>query len=98
MVIVHAFISVKEDSVQQFLAAVENCIVETRKEPGCHFYTLYSSHEKPSNFVLVEEWESKAALDNHFTLPHFKAFVEALENLLAEPLNVKVFEANELGS
>ena len=96
MVIVHAFISVKEDSVQKFFAAIENCVIETRKEPGCRFYTLYTSNENPLKFVLVEEWDSKAALDNHFTLPHFIALGENIEDLLAEPLDIKIFEANQL--
>ena len=96
MVIVHAFFTVKEGAAQAFESVVQKCAKETRKEPGCLYYTLYSSTENPLKFVLVEEWESISALENHFTLPHFIALGESVDSLLTEPLNIKKFQAQQL--
>ena len=96
MVIVHAFIEVKPGTEQAFVAAAEKCVAETRKEPGCRFYTLYNDNENPQKFVIVEEWDSKAALDEHMTLPHFITLGEAIKDILAAPPEIKIFEAKAL--
>jgi len=96
MVIVHAFIEVKEGMAQQFLDAAGKCVIETRKEPGCHFYTLYADAEDPLKFIFVEEWEDKAALDNHMTLPHFLELKKSLKDIVSGPGSAKVFEASKI--
>lgn len=96
MVVVHAFIEVKEGAAKDFLAVAEKCVTETRKEPGCQFYNLYSDTENAREFVFVEEWESQADLDEHTKLPHFLELVESVTDLLAVPLDIKVFEAKKL--
>jgi len=93
MVIVHAFIEVKEGMAQKFAEAAGKCVKETRKEPGCNFYTLYADVENPLKFTIVEEWESKAALDTHMTLPHFIQLGEDIKDLVAAPISAKVFNA-----
>ena len=97
MVIVHAFIEVKEGTVQKFLEAAGKCVAETRKEPGCRFYTLYADAENPLKFIIVEEWDDKASLDLHMTLPHFLELRENLKDIVVETGGgAKVFEATKL--
>jgi len=93
MVIVHAFVEVKDGMAQEFVNAAEKCVEATRKEPGNCFYTLYTDSFDPLKFVVVEEWESQSALDAHMQTPHFITFGGEIENLLAAPLEIKVFEA-----
>jgi len=96
MVIVHAHIEVKDGMAQKFAEAAGKCVTETRKEPGCRFYTLYTDNENPLKFIIVEEWDSKAALDNHMTLPHFLQLGEDIKDLIAGSPAAKIFEANAL--
>jgi len=93
MVIVHAFLEVKDGTTKDFLDAANKCVTETRKEPGCKFYTLYTNAEDPLKYVIVEEWESSAALDEHKTLPHYLELGKNLKDILASPPVVKVFDA-----
>ena len=37
----------------------------SRTEPGCLRFEVYHSSAEPRRFVLVEHWESAAALDAH---------------------------------
>jgi quinol monooxygenase YgiN len=37
----------------------------SRLEPGCARFEVYHSHENPSLFLLVEQWESQEHLDAH---------------------------------
>jgi quinol monooxygenase YgiN len=96
MIIVHAFVEVKDGTAQEFIAAAGKCVEATRKEAGNGFYTLYTDSSNPLKFVVVEEWESKPALDAHMQTPHFAEFGGEIENLLAAPLEIKVFEASAL--
>ena len=96
MIIVHAFIEVKDGAAQAFIEAADKCVEATRKEDGNIFYTLYTDSANPLKFVVVEEWESKPALDAHMQTPHFAEFGGAIENLLAAPLEIKVFEVSAL--
>ena len=96
MIIVHAFVAVKNGMAQEFIKAADKCVAATRKESGNHFYTLYAETSDPLKFVVVEEWESKPALDAHMQTPHFAKFGEEIHDLLAAPLEVKVFEASAL--
>ena len=94
MIIVHAFIEVKNGAVQDFEKAAEKCVEATRKEAGNEFYTFYTESTNPLKYVVVEEWESKSALDAHMQTPHFALFGKEIENLLAAPLDIKVYEAS----
>jgi len=94
MIIVHAFVEVKDGTTQEFIKAAAKCVEATRKESGNNFYTLYSESQNPLKLVVVEEWASQAALDAHMQTPHFIEFGAEIENLLAAPLDIKVYEAS----
>ena len=93
MIIVHAFVEVKDGAAQEFIAAAAPCVAATRQEAGNNFYTLYTESAHPLKFVVVEEWETQGHLDAHMQTAHFAAFGAAIEDLLAAPLDIKVFEA-----
>ena len=96
MIIVHAFIEVKDGAAQEFINAAGKCVEATRKEAGNVYYTLYTDSANPLEFVVVEEWESKPALDAHMQTPHFAEFGKKIEKLLARPTDIKVYEASAL--
>jgi len=96
MIIVHAHVEVKDGTAQEFISAAGKCVEATRTENGNNFYTLYTDAANPLKFVVVEEWETKPALDAHMQTPHFAEFGQAIEDLLAAPLDIKVFEASQL--
>ena len=58
-----------EEKLQQ---AIEEAVGPTRSEEGCINYDLHRSSEDPSEFLLYENWRSKADLDAHLELPHIK--------------------------
>ena len=96
MIIVHAFIKIKEGAIEEFKSAAEKCVSETNKERGCLFYNLYQDASNQLKFVIVEEWETKEALDLHLTLPHLTQFRDDIKGLVAAPTKVKIFKTQEL--
>ena len=93
MIVVHAHIEIKEGMAEELLKAVDKCVIATRKEIGNNFYTVSTDSFNPLKFIVVEEWESKPDLDAHMQTPHFANLGEEIKDLLAAPLDIKVYEA-----
>ena len=68
----------------EFLALISESAVVSRQEPGNVSYGWFESAETENLFMVVEEWESEAAMGAHQS-DHGKAFVQALLTLIVEP-------------
>jgi quinol monooxygenase YgiN len=58
-------------------------------EQGCLAYQPYLDPTDPNRIILLERWVNRAALDHHFTTPHFTAVAAKLEHKLAEPFQLE---------
>jgi (4S)-4-hydroxy-5-phosphonooxypentane-2,3-dione isomerase len=45
---------------------------ESRKEPGCLFYTVHQHMTDPRKFLVYEQYKDEAALEFHRNSPHFQ--------------------------
>ncbi len=79
----------KEEQVKQ---ALRKLIEPTRKEEGCLNYDLHQALDDQSVFLFYENWESKSLLDEHLQTPHLKAFMDEAEDLLAEPVDIRLWK------
>jgi quinol monooxygenase YgiN len=61
----------------------------SRAEAGCINYRLYEDTEIENDFVFVEEWESREALEQHFATSHVREFMQAIPATLVAPPDVK---------
>jgi quinol monooxygenase YgiN len=61
----------------------------SRLEPGCMSYRLYQDIDNENEFVFVEEWESDAALQQHFASSHVAEFLQAIRATIVAPPDVK---------
>jgi quinol monooxygenase YgiN len=53
-------------------------------EPGCLEFTLHVDRENPGVFIFYESWVDQAALDRHFSTPHFQALGATFDKILLE--------------
>ena len=83
----------RSDTAAAVKAIVLKLGQESRKEAGCIVYDVLEDMADPALFVLVEEWESVAALDAHGKTPHFHEAVASAVPLLAKPLEVSRLRA-----
>ena len=60
---------------------------QTHAEQGCIRYAVHRGADDPARLVLIERWESREALDAHFTQPYVAALAQQT-HLLAEPAQV----------
>jgi quinol monooxygenase YgiN len=78
-----------EDKVREELMAL---VGPTRSESGCINYDLHCSSEDKTLFMLYENWKSKQDLDDHLAKPHLKNIIGKAETLLAEPIEITLWE------
>ena len=79
-----AKIVAKKDCIEAVKAELFKLIPPTRKENGCIEYNLHQDNQDPSIFLFYETWESVAAIENHITTDHYKAYAKALDGILVE--------------
>ena len=64
----------------------------THQESGCLHYELIQNHDNSAEFVLLEEWEIQAVLDNHGDTPHIKTAEAKMESLIEKtPPDVRFY-------
>lgn len=79
----------KREELMRILAAQ---VAPTRAEPGCINYDFHCDQSDPNVFVFYENFVSKDALDEHLGKAHLKPLMDRLDELLAEPVNIRHLE------
>jgi quinol monooxygenase YgiN len=74
MISVLAKLPMKEDKIEEAIAAIKELAAEVAKEEGTVLYTLNRDPKNPCTLIFMERYKDKAALDAHSVTPHFKAF------------------------
>jgi quinol monooxygenase YgiN len=79
----------REAELEQAMRAV---VAPTHQEAGCVRYTVHRSVIDPSEFVTIESWTSKEAVDHHFATPHVQALLKKVPDLLIQPPDIMMYE------
>jgi quinol monooxygenase YgiN len=74
MISLIAKLPIKEDKMDEAVAAIRELVTEVAKEEGTMFYTLNRDSKNPNTLVFMERYRDKDALNVHSNTPHFKAF------------------------
>ena len=64
----------------QFLEEIKDLISVSKKEKGCLEYALYESVNSQQEFVMIENWESQEAIENHNNNNLLKKFAKNLNS------------------
>lgn len=81
----------KQGMRNDLMKAVSTCKVETRKEAGNKRYQLLAVPTEPLMFQLSEQWTTLDDLARHMDTPHLKTLLEAFDEMLDGPPELKVF-------
>ncbi len=65
----------------------------SRQEPGIARFDFLQQADDPTRFVLYEVYRDADAPARHRETPHYKAWVEKVPDMLAEP-RTRVFYSN----
>ena len=87
-----ARIKAREGMAEKVRGELMALLAPTRSEPGCINYVLHQAADDNGEFMFYENWTDKEALDKHLAMPYLKAFIARADELLAEPLDVTLWE------
>ena len=72
------------DQTEAFHALmIQNAKASLDNEPGCHQFDVCQNTDDPTKVFLYETYTDRAAFDDHLTSDHFKAFDEAVADMIA---------------
>jgi quinol monooxygenase YgiN len=94
--VVIAVLHAKPGSENQLMELIHKTADQSWKEEGVKYYAVHQVSEKPSSFLHVEVYKSKAAYYTHLETSHVKEIIAKVGDLVSEP--VLVIESNSLFS
>ena len=84
--ILTAVFDARPDAEEQLAGILARYVVMTRHEPGCRNVDLVISLTAPRRFLVIEKWESTAAVQAHLDSPLMTEMArEALPTLADQP-------------
>ena len=86
-----ASLKVKEDKLDEFLAACETCIQKTNKEKGCIFYNCHQDLSDPTHIMFIEQWETLEDLETHHNSQHVQDIFAVVDKCKAGEPNIMRF-------
>ena len=79
----------KDETREQLRRILADQVAPTRAEAGCVNYDFHVDAKDPNVFVFYENWKSRADLDTHLKTPHLQPLFGRLEQLLAQPVEMR---------
>ncbi len=85
MHIVHVFIHVRADKLEEFKKATETNATASIQEPGVARFDFLQQADDPTRFLLVEVYRTPEDAAKHKETAHYNRWKAAAEPLMAEP-------------
>ena len=85
MLIVHVFVHVKLESVDDFMAASRSNARQSLQEPGIARFDVLQQADDPTRFVLVEVYRDADAPVRHKETAHYAQWRDTVAEMMAEP-------------
>ena len=85
MFIVHVFVHVKPDRIEDFKQATLENARNSVLEPGIARFDVVQHLEDPTRFVLVEVYRTPEDPARHKETAHYQKWRDTVEDMMAEP-------------
>ena len=85
MLIVHVFVHVKPDQVEDFETATLENARNSISEPGIARFDVIRQHDDPTRFVLVEVYRTEKDPAGHKETAHYQKWRDTVAGMMAEP-------------
>jgi len=91
LIIYHVSISVKPEFVEAFATASADNAAGSVLEPGVARFDCIQDSSDPTEFMLIEVFKSKDAVQEHKKTAHYLKWAETVEKMMAKPRTKKTF-------
>jgi quinol monooxygenase YgiN len=85
MLVIHVFVHVKAESVEDFKAASVENASDSVKEPGIARFDVLQHSDDPTRFVLVEVYRTAEDPARHKETRHYQVWRDRVAGMMAEP-------------
>ena len=85
MFIVHVFVHVKSDRIEDFKSASIENARNSLEEPGIARFDVIQQLDDPSRFVLVEVYRTENDPARHKETPHYQIWRDSVEEMMLVP-------------
>jgi len=85
MLVVHVFVHVKPEYLEEFMRATIENARGSIEEPGIARFDVVQENDNPCKFVLVEIYRTPGDPARHKETAHYAHWRDAVENMMAEP-------------
>lgn len=96
MYIISRKFTCKPGAKEKLLVLVSRLIEPSRLEVGCINYSFYEDQFSPGVFLFYEEWQSREAIDAHFSKPYFVSFMEQFPVLIEGKPEIKICKVSAI--
>ena len=94
MILVNATFDIQATQRENFLRDIQTLIDSSKQETGCVGYDLYESTSVENRFVMIENWENQAALEQHNQNPVLLNFAQNVANYVSAKPIIQITELN----
>jgi quinol monooxygenase YgiN len=91
MIVLIVHMTLKPGTAAECIRLLRDQAGESLKEPGCLQFLVHQSIENPLHFLLYEEYEDEAALQEHRATPHFARNIKGGIDTLIESRTRELF-------
>ena len=89
-------VDLKRYKSNEFITSLKSIALRIRREKECIGYRLFSNCDEKRGYMVMGEWKTKEAMENHFQTEDFQVFVGAAR-VLGETFEMKIFKGLETG-
>lgn len=83
---------IKNENIEDFIKLASKLVEATNKyDEGCIKYELFQDTVNPGILTVIEEWESKDALDKHMAASHFTEIVPQFAQYTEKPGEMNIY-------
>ncbi len=95
---ISARMEVTPQRIDDYLAAAQEVMTHTRREPGCRHYAFAQDLLAPNVIWISEEWDSDEALQQHFATPHINTFLKRVADIELLDMDVRKYSISAIDS
>lgn len=96
MILVLGSVVAKPDRFEEVLRLSREHVARSRTEAGCVSHAVHQDAENPHRLVFVEEWQDRAALRDHLSVPASQAFGKALAASASVLPHLVIYEVTKI--
>ena len=85
MFVVHVFVHVKEEFIEDFKEATIENATNSLQEPGVSRFDFLQQNDDPTRFILVEAYKTPEDPAKHKETAHYAKWRDTVAPMMAEP-------------